>query len=464
MQQLGSGVEYLLNPRSIAIVGVSDDFDKTRVTGATSLMMNLVNYGYKGRVYPINPKHSSIMGFKCYPDLKSLPEPVNLVVLGVNNEKVIPLLKEVIEKGVKGAIVIAAGFAEIGEGKGRCLQDQLRKLAQESGVRICGPNCLGIINIHGHIMASASTGLRGDKLLPGKVGLISQSGGMSTSIFARAYDAGIGFSYFISSGNEADLETSDYISYLSEDENTEVIAVFMEGVKDGEKFITALKLCREKKKPLVVFKVGRSKQAARTAIAHTGSLTGVDQVCEAIFRQYGVIRAGTLDELFEIAGGLVKSKKIVCGNRLGILSLSGGSAGIIADLCHDLGIDIPDFSPITTQKIKIILPPHASVANPVDPTSGFLRDFKVFNKLYDVMAADENVDLIFIAIPALEPDVGEQVARTIVEFSYQAKKPVVVCWYTGSVNKEGIKILRESNLPFFTSFEIALRYVKAITK
>src|SRR3990170_9107411 len=266
MDNIAGAIECLVRPRSIAIVGASDDF--TKIGGRP--IKYLLKHGYRGKIIPINPKYTEIAGFPCYPRVADVPGDVDQAMLIVANRLVFDVLEECAAKGVKAATIFSAGFAEAGE-EGKMAQMRLRDFARERGVRLCGPNCIGVVNVNDGIFASFS--LVGEKasLLPGKIGLISQSGSLAGSLVAGAQDRGIGFSYFVSSGNEADLEASDFVRYMIKDPAISVVAALIEGFRDGAKFKEVAEEALAAKKPLVVLKLGRYAKGRAAAASHTAA-------------------------------------------------------------------------------------------------------------------------------------------------------------------------------------------------
>ncbi|GAF89289.1 unnamed protein product, partial [marine sediment metagenome] len=261
---------------------------------------------------------------------------------------VIPVLSECADNNVRTAIVFSSGFAEIGS-DGKEKQRKLKELAEIRNLRICGPNCIGLINFNNHTVLSFSQLLEIDTLIPGNIGFISQSGALGGSLVNRAQDMNIGLSYFISSGNEADLEVSDFIKYLVlHDEKTKVIAALIEGFKDGPKFVEAAELALKHRKPIIVLKIGETEAGKKAAASHTGSLAGSDSVIDALFNQKGIIRVYNYDELFQTAS-LFSKGRVPKGDRVGILTSSGGGGVIMADYYTKLGLKVPEPSQETKE-------------------------------------------------------------------------------------------------------------------
>ena len=333
-----ASIHKMLNPRSIAIVGATP-----RMQYGGRFLAAALKAKDRIRVYAVNPRYDEIMGVKSYPSVTNLPEAPDLVGIVVPWDQVLDVLEESHRKGTGSAIVISAGFAERGVDDRRDLQRELGAFARTSGMRISGPNCLGLANVKDDIWATASS--RGADGLTGPIGLVCQSGATAFGPFlVRAVENGIGFSYIISTGNEADLDFTDFARYLLDDPDTRVIAGFVEGFKEADKFLEVAKLAAERGKPIVLIKIGRSELGARAARSHTAALTGADARYDAIFAQYGVIRVQDYDELLETAHLLAHTPKpLVPG--IAVVSHSGGISSLTADMCGQAGLDLPPLGP-----------------------------------------------------------------------------------------------------------------------
>ena len=464
MLNIGQGVEKILSPKSIALVGVSGDTGKASFTGATGILANLNKSEYKGKIYPINPKYPEIFGLKAYENLSSLPEVPDLLVVGIASQNVLPLLKEAAALGVGGCIIISSGFAEDENEENKQLQEQMVELCQKSGMRVCGPNCLGISNVHDNITAITSVGLNAGPLNPGGIALVSQSGALVSSMISKAKDKGIGFSYIVSSGNDADLDLADYIYYLVEDRNTKVIAAYIEGIKSPSKFKKAAALCKERGIPLLVFKVGRSAKGAKAVQAHTGSIAGEDVTVSSMFEKYDVTRMDSLDELLEIAQAFSVPQRDCLGTRLGVITVSGGTGSILSDLSEEYDVQIPELSSETVRQLREILPSYTSIANPVDTTAGIIREPENLIKTARVMAKDDGIDVIYISLTGAPPDFEVQVVDVILRLNSECPKPLVVGWYSGGMNQEGMKRLQINNVPCFNELGTSLQYIKMLAQ
>ena len=310
----------MLNPRSVAVIGASRDVVKM----GGRLIKYPVRHGYGGRLYPVNPSGGEIQGLTAYRNVLEIPDLVDCAVVVVGAEQVLPALEQCAQKGVRAAVILASGFAEADE-KGKQLQQDLTAFANHTGMRLCGPNSNGILNVHGRAVLTSNPTLEAD-LIPGRIAVISQSGGLGLgSILYLGQKRHIGFSYHISSGNEADVEAADYVRYLLDDENTDVIAILAEGFKDARKFVAVAELAAVRRKPLVIMKLGRTALGMHMAQSHTALLAGSDRTHQAIFDQKGVIRVFDFDDLYEVAA-LFARVSLPQGGGIGVISPSGAGA------------------------------------------------------------------------------------------------------------------------------------------
>jgi len=345
----------LFNPKSVAIVGASTHEGKI----GHILVKNLLTYDYPGKIFPINPKASEILGLKAYSSLKNIPERVDLAIIAVKPVDVLESIKICGEKNIEAAIVISAGFKETGA-KGAKLEQELKKLAKENEVRILGPNCLGLIDTHSKLNASFATGMPGQ----GKIGFFSQSGAMCVAILDWALGEKIGFSKFVSLGNKTDISEIDMLIALGEDKNTKVILGYLEGIENGPAFIQVAQEV-SKKKPIVIIKAGVTSAGAKAVSSHTGALAGSESAYQAAFKQSGVIRAKTINELFNYALAFVK-QPLPKGPRVAILTNSGGPGIVAADACDQSTLQLVRLDSETAQKLRSFLPSMASFVNPID--------------------------------------------------------------------------------------------------
>jgi len=441
-------IDRMLNPRSIAVVGATPSGGYGgRLLGAVLRSKDRI------RVYPVNPKYDEVMGAVCYPSIAALPEAPDLVGIVVPHHKVLEVLRECHQKKAGSAVVISAGFAERATDAGRESQRQLAAFARESGLRVAGPNCLGLANVRDDIWATASSRTLGG--LTGHIGLVCQSGATAFGPFlVRAVDSGIGFSHIISTGNEADLDFADFVRYLLDDPDTRVIAGFVEGFKDVRKFLAVAELAAERGKPIVLIKIGRSASGARAAQSHTAALTGIDARYDAVFRQYGVIRVQDYDELLEISHLLAHNRKPVKPG-IAVVSHSGGISSLTADMCGQAGLDLPPLTDHARDGINAILKDFGWAANPADVT-GFSRS-EHFPQIMDTMINEPEVGTLVVA----SAGAGDQIEHVISQRD-RTDKGVVFFWTASRGDKTALARLKSANIPIFYSPEKLARGLQSL--
>lgn len=392
-------IETIFNPATVAVVGASNDLSKW---GAGIFARVLTSPSIK-RLYPINNKQSMVQGVKAYPSLRDLPEPVDFVAIVIPYPNVPDIINDCVALGVKTALIITAGLGETG-GEGARIEREIVKTAQKIGMRMVGPNCMGHFNGSNGFSTLRMT-VAIDK---GNIGVISQSGGFAMNILMAGMDMGVGFSKFVSVGNEADLHFEDFLSYMAQDEDTKVITGYIEGLRKGREFF---RLAKEitKKKPIVVVKVGRTEAGAKAAKSHTSAIAGADIIYDAAFKQAGVLRVDSVDELFDVASALLR-QPLPKGNRVGIITSGGGFGCVSSDACERLGLQVAPLSSETIEKLNKILPDRWPHANPVDTVAtGFA------NVTYDCiwpLMEDPNIDALLviggIGMSAMIPKMGMQ--------------------------------------------------------
>jgi len=441
-------IHKMLNPRSIAVVGATPSGGYGgRLLGAVLRSKDRI------RVYPVNPKYDEIMGATCYPSVAALPEAPDLVGIVVPHHKVLEVLRECHQKKAGSAVIISAGFAERATDAGRESQRQLAAFARESCLRIAGPNCLGVANVRDDIWATASSRTLGG--LTGPIGLVCQSGATAFGPFlVRAVDSGIGLSHIISTGNEVDLDFTDFVRYLLDDPATRVIAGFVEGFKDVRKFLAVAELAAERGKPIVLITIGRSASGASAAQSHTAALTGIDARYDAVLRQYGVIRVQDYDELLEISHLLAHNRKPVKPG-IAVVSHSGGIRALTADMCGQAGLDLPPLTDHARDGINAILKDFGWAANPADVT-GFSRS-EHFPQIMDTMINEPEVGTLVVA----SAGAGSQVEHVISQRD-RTDKGVVFFWTASRGDNTALAKLKSANIPIFYSPEKLARGLQSL--
>jgi acyl-CoA synthetase (NDP forming) len=381
----------MLEPRAVAVLGASDD--PTKIGGVP--LRYFREYGYAGGVYAVNPTRETVQGLPSYGSVKDIDGPVDMAILAVPAHLAIATTEAAAEKGVKSLCVFTSGFSEVGD-DGRRMQERLRAIARESGMRILGPNCLGYFNARNHVYATFSTSISHGLPKVGNVGLVSQSGAFGSHCFVLGRERGLGYSVCITTGNEVDIGVAECIAYLAMDDDTDVIACYMEGCQDGEIFKDALALAREQRKPVVIQKVGRTQAGTEAAASHTASLTGADQVYDAVFERYNAYRADTPSELIDVAymcSGMCGNGGLPAGRKVAIATISGGAGVMMADTAEEVGLDLAPL-PDKTQAYLKELVPFAGTRNPVDFTAQVYNDYSVITKNFHAIFEEGGYDAV----------------------------------------------------------------------
>ena len=448
----------LMKPASIAVVGASQ-----RMTRATRVVANLQRFGYAGRIYPINPKYSDVLGLPCYPELGSTPEPADTVVVAIPAEQVPAILTAAVESGVRGAVVLSSGFAEAGPA-GQQRQAELERLAVDRGLLICGPNCYGVFNIR--LGAATFSADVAEPLRPGAVGLVSQSGGFSHAIGEYLMQQrAVGLSYIVSCGNQAGLTVEDYIAFLVEDDDTAVVGAFVEGFKKPETFRQAAARARALRKPIVVLKVGRSETARQAMLAHTGSLAGTPEIIEAVLKQSGIVQVSSINEMIDTLALLAAARHHTPhGWRVGILSGLGGECGRAADAADRAGVELPPLSAASVETMRSFMPDFANPRNPLDGTGAMYEDARLFPQLFDVMLRDEAVDVVAVNLRVNVPRPGggapsRQFGHAMIEALAKSPGRLVLAFSSfagGDLDQEVVRALADAGVPFLESTETAM--------
>lgn len=432
-------------PESIAIIGASNNPAKL----GYQVFSNLKTF--EGEVYPVNIKRDKVQGFKAYKNLGKIRQKVDLAVITVPAKYVPETMRDIGEKGTKSALIISAGFKEVGKGK---LNKEIYRIAKKYGVRVIGPNSVGIMN--------PSQNLNASFVIPaedGNIALIFQSGGLGAASIYKTLTQNIGLSKFISIGNVIDVDYADLISYLDQDTHSKVILLYMEGISNGRRFLEAAKKC---KKPIIGLKGGKGEFGSQAVSSHTGSLAGSYQVYRAAFKQSGIINATNFEELFAMSRAFLMP--IPRGQRTAIITNSGGAGVLVSDKIDERGLKIAKFQQQTREKLKSILPDLAAITNPID-TLASARG-KEFGKSLKVLLADKNVDIIIVAciVPCFGKITEEEHAREVANIAKGANKPVLTAWLEGEIAEKGRLILNEAGIPCYRTFDEVCSAAYALTK
>ncbi|HQZ39665.1 MAG TPA: acetate--CoA ligase family protein [Vicinamibacterales bacterium] len=446
-------LDALFRPRAVAVIGASRD--RHSVGGA--ILHNLLAFEFQGQVFPVNPKASVVHSLKCYPTVEAIPDPVDLAVIAVPKRHVLEVMESCGRKGVRAVVVITAGFKETGEA-GRALEREVVRVAKQHGIRLVGPNCMGIINMDPGVRLQAS--FSANEPLAGPVAFSSQSGALGEAILALLCERGLGLSMFVSLGNKADVSGNDLLEYWEQDPQTRLILMYLESFGNPQRF---LEICQRvsKNKPIIAVKSGRTAAGARAAASHTGSLAGADNAVESLFVQSGVIRATSIEELFVFATAFA-SQPIPRGTRVAIVTNSGGPGILATDACIELGLQIPTLSETTQQRIRAAVAPEASVTNPVDMIA--TATGPQYEVAVRAAAEDPAVDAIITIFTSLEMIDGPSVAQGIIRGADGCDKPVLVCFMGNVRSREAIDLMRQAGLAVYVFPEDAARALAALVR
>jgi acetyltransferase len=450
-------LDAIFRPNTVAVIGASNRAGSV----GNAIFKNILLGGYAGTLYPVNPKAASIIGVHSYPTVTEIPDEVELALIIVPSDFVPGVLEECGQKGVRGAVVVSAGFKEVGP-VGAALEKRAVEIACKYDMPLVGPNCLGVINTDADVMLSASFA----RCMPkrGNIAFVSQSGALCAGILDYARGRDIGFSKFISFGNKADVTEIDLLRYLAQDENTDVILMYLETLADGRAFIDlAREVTGEQKhrKPILAIKSGRTSQGAAAARSHTGALAGSDAVYDAIFAQAGILRAETVEELFDFAVGFSR-QPLPRGNRFAIVTNAGGPGIMATDAAIRHGLHLTTLRPETSESLKAKLPPTANFHNPVDVIGDATSER--YTAALNAVLADDNVDgVVVLLTPQSMTDI-EAIAQTVGETAPKYDKPVLAS-FLGHVDvSAGIHILEKAGIPNYQFPENAARSLAVMSR
>ncbi len=439
-------LEMFTEPRGVAVVGASTSPEKL----GYQVLHNVIQYGYQGAIYPINPTAPEILGLKAYPSVLDCPDPVDLAVLLVPNKAVPAVMEQCGQRGLKGAVVITAGFREVGP-QGRALEQQVIDICHRYGMRMVGPNVLGIIDTVCKLNASFAAGMPER----GRIAFMSQSGALCTSILDMALGQGIGFSRFYSIGNKADINELDLVKAWAEDPETRAIMAYLEGITNGPEFIrVASEVTRHK--PIIAIKSGTTSAGSKAVSSHTGTLAGSEAAYDAAFKQCGIIRAGSVQDLFDFARAFAR-QPLLKGDAIAVITNAGGPGIMASDAVERAGLRLAALSSETKQKLQAQLPPAASVANPVDVLGDALADRYSF--AIEVVLADPNVDALMVVLTPQTMTQIPETAEALGKLAKGAGKPVFGAFMGDAAIAKGVEMLRAYDVP---NYQVPERAVGAI--
>lgn len=445
----GTGMDAFFTAKGIAIVGASDDI--TKIGGRPIYFLR--KYGYGGTIYPVNPRGGTIQGLPAYACLADLPEPPDMAVLAVPASAAVQALQDCADRGVRGVVVLSSGFAEAGP-EGAVLQAQLVAIARAHGMRLLGPNCLGIISVAQGVIGSFSIILEQSMPEAGHMGIVSQSGNIGSYVVQNVARKGLGVSHFIATGNEADIDVADGIAALADDAQTRLILCCMETCRDAGRLTRALDLARQKNKPVVVLKIGSTEQGQAAAASHTGALASSDAVIDAVFRRYGALRVDSIEALLELghAASILLPGDLPKGNRITVLAASGGFGIMMADATVKAGLTLSTLGASTKERIRQVLP-LAGVNNPVDATAQVSARPEVLFGMLSALMEDDGADVtqIFLSLALYNPRLRSVYMEAL--RSIRASYPDRLLVVTSQGPADAVKQINALGIPVFPGID-----------
>lgn len=451
-----SGLAALFRPSSVAVIGASDD--PARIGGRP--LKYLHDTGFAGEVFPVNPRRETVQGCRAFAAVKDVPGAIDLAIIALPADRVTRALEECGEVGVRAAIIFSSGFAEVGE-DGAARQAQLQAIQCRTGMRILGPNCLGVMNSRTGLLATFASMYDYIPVPPpGSIAFASQSGAVGAHVLAVCMQRGVGFSSWAATGNEADIDFADCIHHFAEDPDTAVIVGYMEGCRDGGRLEAALSHARSEGKPVIMLKVGTSDAGASAVASHTGALVGADAAFEAIFRKYGVHRAASIDEMIDVAEAAAAGR-FAKGDGVGILTISGGAGILLADAAEESGLLTPPM-PGSAQASMLEVLPFSAVSNPVDATAQVLNEPQIFARFLEIILSEGGFDsiIIFIGYVALSPPLMAAIRGPLHDARTQhPDQPIVLC---ALVDAQARAELRDDGILVISDPAAAIRVLAAL--
>jgi len=445
-------LDKFFNPQSVAIIGATEDPQNITST----IIQNLSEMGFKGSVVPVNPHHDKVFGLKCYPSLLDINEKIDLSVIAISSSHVLEILEQHIGSGIENSIIISSGFAETGS-KGAVIEENVKKTCRENNIRVIGPNCLGILANYSNFSTFFLPWSKVKRPSKGYLSILSQSGSYSISMLDMLSLEGIGVSKFVSYGNRADVGESELIEYLTDDESTNVIGIYMESVDDGRRFIRASSRC-SRDKHMVVLKVGREDSGVDAARSHTGAIAGKYEVYKAAFKKSGIVEVDNLEEFID-ACKVLSMQKPARGNKILVLTNGGGFGVSVSDMCGAMELNVAKTPPEIRESLSKNFPEYFILNNPIDLT-GSSGD-EDFGTVLETAFVDNDYFDAAIVIPLMPPQtMTERVVDIISQSAEKSGKPVVVCTISGEYTKKSKELFEMKGIPVFPS---PARAVKAMS-
>ena len=449
-------LDYFFNPKSVAIIGASHKPGKI----GYAILANFLGAGFERKIYPVNPDTDFILGLQVYKSILDVKDDLDLVVIVVPATIVPEVLKECVKKRIEAIVIISAGFSEVGE-EGRKLETKCKRIIEETKTRIIGPNCIGIYDPYTRVDTLFLSRERCGRPKEGNIAFISQSGAVGSTILDWMSEENIGMSKFVSYGNAMDIDDCDLIEYLADDDKTQVITVYLEGIEaSGQKFMKIVKNVTQKK-PVIILKSGRTEKGLKAVFSHTGSLGGSQKIYSAAFKQTGVIEANSWEELFDFARGF-STQPLPKGNRIAIITDGGGFGVLATDESDRQGLQLPEPSEKLKKEFSKVMPPYATLHNPIDLTGDANANrYKVV--IESCLKSDEFDGIIAITLFQV-PTLEKEIVDYIVELHKKYKKPLLACAAGGKFTRELSQRLNEGEIPVYPAPERAVKTMAALVK
>ena len=445
MRKIIKNLDRVFYPKTVAIVGAS----KNSVKIGNVVLKNFLDGKFSGRIYPVNPKYTEILGLKCYPSVKDIPRKLDCVIIATPAPTVPRILTECVEKKAGGAIILSGGFEEVGHND---LSNEVKSIAEKNDFPVIGPNCLGIYNPYTRVDSNFLPMHKLERPKPGDIAFITQSGAVGSTIIDLAAYYGMGISKFISYGNATVLNESDFLEYLHNDKDTKMIIMYIEGTKDGQSLLKWMKKVN-RKKPIIVLKAGKTEMGRTAARSHTGNLAGNYLAYHAAFKQARVTEADNITELFDFVK--IFSQPLPKGRKMGIITNGGGLGVLTTDSIEDEGLKMAQFRKKTQDALKSVLPSYANLANPLDLVAD--ATIELYEQSIDILMKDENVDGLLINVLFQTPPIDERIINVLVKASDNKKKPIATISVGGEYSEVYRKILESRGVPTYTSPHSAVK-------
>lgn len=447
-------------PKAVAIIGATNKKGKVGNVIFENFKKNKEQGIFKGSIYPVNPKLDEIEGYKVYKGVKELPEDADLAVIAIPAPFVPQTMKEIAEKEIKSVIIITGGFGELGE-EGKKMEEEILQIAKENGIRIIGPNCVGVYVPDAGVDTVFLPDEKMDRPKSGSIAFVTQSGAFAAAMLDWAAGAGIGIGKMVSYGNKLDVDDADLMDYFIYDESIKAVTLYIEGVKEGRKFIEAAKRIT-KVKPVIALKSGKTEYGAKAASSHTGSLAGADIIYDAVFKQTGILRAEDFEHMFDVAKAFAKCK-LPKGDRIGIITDGGGAGVMASDAVAKFGLKMAELSEKTIKYLKEHFPPHAVAGNPTDVVGD--TDAQRYKYAIEAFVNDPNVDAIVIIVLFQVPLLKEEeIIEILAEYAKKSEKPIVAVAMGGKKTEYYAKMLEDKGVPVYPTPERGVRAMAGLVQ